>query len=95
MQNITKLLEQSEAGFKRYTGTHRAIFEKMLKAMQARKVSKIKLGLPSDLSAEAQILLALTYCLEYRTLYHIGMDFGVHKSSASHIVKKVKDVLIY
>lgn len=27
-------------------------------------------------------------------LYHIDMDFGVHKSFASSIVKKVEDVII-
>ena len=57
--------------------------------MQEHKVSKTKSGRPSELSLEAQILIALTYCREYRTLYHIGMDFGIHESSASRIVRKV------
>ena len=36
----------------------------------------------------------LTYWREYRTLYHIGMDFGIHESLASRIVHKVENVLI-
>lgn len=44
---------------------------------------------------EAQILLSLAYWREYRTLYHIGMDFIIHESSASRIVRKVEDVLIH
>ena len=95
MPNIAKLLEQNDAGFKRYTGIHKATFEQMLEAMQEHEASKTKSGRPSDLSLEAQILLALTYWREYRTLYHSGMDFNVHESSASRIVRKVEDVLIH
>lgn len=62
--------------------------------MQEHEASKRKSGRPSDLSLEAQILLALTYWREYRTLYHMGIEFGVHESSASRIVRKVEDVLI-
>lgn len=94
MPNITKLLEQSDASFKRYTGIHKATFQTMLAAMQDHEASKTKSGRPSDLSIKAQILLALTYWREYRTLYHIGTDFGIHESSASRIVHKVENVLI-
>ena len=34
MPNIDKLLKQSDAGFKRYTGIHKATFYDMLEAMQ-------------------------------------------------------------
>ena len=95
MPNIAKLLEQSDAGFKRYTGIHKATFEKMLEAMQEHEASKTKSGRPSELSLEAQILLAMTYWYEYRTLYHIGVDFNVHESSASRIVRRVEDILIH
>ncbi|MCG3810303.1 transposase family protein [Psychrobacter sp. Ps4] len=94
MPNITKLLKQSDAGFKRYTGIQKATFRAMLEAMQQHEATKRKSGRPSDLSLESQILLALTYWREYRTLYHIGMDFGIHESSASRIVHKVENVLI-
>lgn len=94
MPNITKLLKQSDAGFKRYTGIQKATFNAMLEAMQQHEATKRKSGRPSDLSLESQILLALIYWREYRTLYHIGMDFGIHESSASRIVHKVENVLI-
>lgn len=67
----------------------------MLDAMQEHEASKTKSGRPSELSLEAQILLAMTYWREYRTLYYIGMDFNIHDSSASRIVRKVEDVLIH
>ena len=94
MPNIDKLLKQSDVGFKRYTGIHKATFREMLAAMQQHEAQKTKSGRPSALSLEEQILLALTYWREYRTLYHISMDFGIHESSASRIIRKVEDVLI-
>ena len=94
MPNINKLLKQSDASFKRYTGIHKATFHEMLEAMEQHESQKTKSGRPSALSLEAQILLALTYWREYRTLYHISMDFGIHESSASRIIRKVEDILI-
>ena len=88
MPNIDKLLKQSDAGFKRYTGIHKATFHEMLKAMQQHESQKTKSGRPSALSLEAQILLALTYWREYRTLYHISMDFGIHESSLVELFEK-------
>lgn len=66
----------------------------MLDAMQQCEAQKTKSGRPSVLSLEAQILLALTYWCEYRTLYHISMHFEIHESSASRIIHKAEDVLI-
>ena len=94
MPNIDKLLKQSDAGFKRYTGIHKATFNSMLEAMQQYEAAKTKSGRPSALSLEEQILLSLTYWREYRTLYHISMDFGIHESSASRIIRKVEDILV-
>src|SRR5699024_11546443 len=94
MPNIDKLLKPNDAGFKRYTGIHTATFYDMLEAMQEHEASKTKSGRPRVLSLKAQILLALTYWREYRTLYHISMDFGIHESSASRIIRKVEDTLI-
>ena len=94
MPNIDKLLEQSDAGFKRYTGIHKATFNGMLEAMQQYEAAKTKSGRPSTLSLEEQIVLSLTYWREYRTLYHISMDFGIHESSASRIIRKVEDILV-
>ena len=94
MPDIKKLLEQNDAGFKRYTGIHKATFHEMLEALQQHEAKKTKSGRPSALSLEAQILLALTYWREYRTLYHISMDFGIHESSASRIIRKIEDILI-
>ena len=52
MPNIHKLLEQDNAGFKRYTGIHKATFHEMLDAMQQHEAQKTKSGRPSALSLE-------------------------------------------
>ena len=59
MPNIDKLLKQSDAGFKRYTGIHKVTFYDMLDAMQEYEASKTKSGRPRALSLKEQILLAL------------------------------------
>ena len=64
MPNIHKLLEQDNAGFKPYTGIHKATSHEMLDAMQQHEAQKTKSGRPSALSLEEQILLALTYWRE-------------------------------
>ena len=94
MPEIDKLLKQNDAGFKRYTGIRKATFHEMRDALEQYEAQKTKSGRPSTLSLETQILLALTYWREYRTLYHISIDFGIHESSASGIIRKVEDVLI-
>ena len=44
MPNIDKLLEQNNAGFKRYTGIHKATFREMLATMQQYEAQKTKSG---------------------------------------------------
>ena len=94
MPNIDKLLKQNNAGFKRYKDVHKATFYETLNAIQQHQAQKTKSGRPSALSLEEQILLVLTYWREYRTLYHISLDFGIHESSASRIIHKIEKILI-
>ena len=39
-------------------------------------------------------MLCLSYWREYRTLFHVGMTYGVSESTASRIVRDVEDYLI-
>ncbi|WP_171263483.1 helix-turn-helix domain-containing protein [Acinetobacter silvestris] len=45
-------------------------------------------------SQEDQLLLCLSYWREYRTLFPVGMTYGVSKATASIIISYVKDYLI-
>ncbi|WP_350559443.1 transposase family protein [Psychrobacter sp. CAL346-MNA-CIBAN-0220] len=62
--------------------------------MQQHDAAKTKVGRLDELSLKVQIMLVLTYWRAYRTLYHIGMDFGLYESSSSRIVHKIKDIII-
>ena len=44
MPNIDKLLEQNNAGFKRYTGIYKATFYEMLEVTPAVKSVQLNLG---------------------------------------------------
>jgi hypothetical protein len=52
-------------------------------------------GSYSKLTIPDQILLTLEYWREYRTLFHIAKDWGIHESTAQRTVKKIEDMLIH
>ena len=37
--------------------------------------------------------MALSYWREYRTLFHLGAEYGLHESTVSRIVTRVEDAL--
>ena len=41
-----------------------------------------------------QLLLTLSYWREYRTLFHIATEYGLHESTACRIMVKIEDALI-
>jgi hypothetical protein len=89
------LVENLQPGdFKRLTGVYPEIFELMVKVVSAEKAFHKKMGRPSKLSVEEQVLMALEYWREYRTYYHIGMSRGIDETTAMRIIKKVEDILI-
>ena len=51
-------------------------------------------GRKRALEKDEEILLMLGYYREYRTLKHLGLDYGVSETTASRIVKEVEEVLI-
>ena len=59
-----------------------------------KEKQKKKLGRPTKLIIEDQILLTLQYLREYRTYYHIGQDWKISESSACRIVLKIENILI-
>jgi hypothetical protein len=55
---------------------------------------KKKLGRPSKLCYEDQILMMLEYLREYRTYYHISTDYGISESNCYRMIRRAEDVLI-
>lgn len=91
--NYEQLTELDDEAFKRYCGVRREIFHEMLEVQQAAERAKRKSGRPG-MSLEDQLLLTLQYWREYRSLFHVGTDFGAHESTAQRIVCKVEQRLL-
>ena len=89
-----QLQRRDDAAFRRFCGVHKATFAAMLEVLERDEAEKLKPGRPSTLSLADQLLLALSYWREYRTLFHIAADYGVHESTASRIVTRVEDALV-
>ena len=66
----------------------------MVRQVKYKEKQKKKLGRPTKLIIEDQILLTLQYLREYRTYYHIGQDWKISESSACRIVLKIENILI-
>ena len=84
-----KLLKNSD--FKRLTGVHHSTFEKMLKVVQT---SLRNFGRPPKLSRADQLLMTLMYWREYRTEFHIGIDYGVSEATVCRTIMKIEHVLL-
>ncbi len=66
----------------------------MVRLVKYSEKQKKKPGRPTNLIVEDQILLTLQYLREYRTYYHIGIDWKISESTACRIVLKIENILI-
>ena len=82
------------AEFKRLCGVSPEIFREMVKVIKAEKILAKKSGRPSKLSFEDQVLMTLQYWREYRTYFHMGINWGLDETSVLRIVRKVENILI-
>jgi len=98
MRKIDKFKKVNEANFKRVVGVKRATFEVMVeeykKAEKERKKGHKIGGRKPKLCEEDRVLFMLEYYREYRTLYHMGIDYGISEGQASKVVRDVESVLI-
>lgn len=80
--------------FKRLCGVAPQTFERMVKIVEKQAKAKKKMGRPSKLSLENQILMTLEYLREYRTYFHIGKSWGLDESNVYRTIKKIENILI-
>ena len=88
-----KAKQLKESDFKRLCGVKKETFVTMCEVVK-EVLSRETRGRKSGLSAENQVLLTLGYWREYRTMFHLGQDFGLHESNVSRVIRKVEDILI-
>ena len=90
-ENLQHLSDES---FRRLCGVPRPTFEAMVEVVEAGERAKTKSGRPAKLSIPDQILLALSYWREYRTLFHLGAEVGLHESSVQRLVCRIEERLV-
>jgi hypothetical protein len=98
MRKVDKIEKVSEEDFKRLVGVKKSTFQVMVteykKAEEERKKEHKVGGRKPKLCEEDRVLFMLEYYREYRTLYHMGIDYGISEGQASKVVKDVESVLI-
>ena len=98
MRKIDKFKSVNEANFKRVVGVKRATFEVMVKEYKKAEAERKKGhkigGRKPKLCEEDRVLFMLEYYREYRTLYHMGIDYGISEGQASKVVRDVESILI-
>jgi hypothetical protein len=81
--------------FRRLTGVKPSTFRKMLEILTAaHKAKKSKGGRPNSIEVSQMLLMTLEYMREYRTYFHIGVNYGISESYAYKTIKWVEDTLI-
>ncbi|MBD2247055.1 IS5 family transposase [Nostoc sp. FACHB-888] len=91
---IEKAKQLTAKKFKRMTGVSRKTFELMVDVVKADAQKKKKPGRRPKLIIEDQVLMVIQYWREYRTYYHIGLDFELSESAVCRIVFKIENILI-
>lgn len=97
MCRYERLQRRKPQEFKRLVGVEKETLEAMVEVFreyEAERKKGLGIGGRKSLCPEDKVLLMLSYYREYRTLAHIGFDYGVSESTASRIVREVEEVLI-
>jgi hypothetical protein len=98
MRKIDKFEQISEERFKRVVGVKRSTYELMVEEYKKAEVERKKGhgvgGRKPKLCEEDRVLLMLEYYREYRTLEHMGLDYGISEGQTSKVVRDVESVLI-
>lgn len=91
---IEQVRALSTPDFRRLLGVKRETFEAMLAVLIRREAAKKKKGRPPDLSLEQQLLLALQFWREYRTHYHLAMEWQVAENTVRRTIQRVENTLV-
>ena len=84
----------SPSDFKRLCGVSLDVFKDIVKVVAGEKALQKKSGRPGKLTIEDQILVTLEYWREYRTYFHIGIDWGVDESTIFRIVRNTEKAIL-
>lgn len=82
------------SAFRRACGVKCETFKAMVEVLNPDLERHGKRGGQNSLSVEDQLLIALQYWREYRTQFHIGLEFGVSEATVSRTIEKVEALLV-
>ena len=93
--NRADILNKSEEDFKRYTGIPQWLFWEMNAVLiWARREKLSRGGRKPKLRSWEILLMALEYWREYRTFFHISVNYGISESNCWKIIVWIEDILI-
>jgi hypothetical protein len=94
MRRGKKNYQDPKSTFKQLFGVKSDTFKKMSGILQKEYVKMHKQGgSPPKLSVEDKLMITLKYLREYRTMEHIGFDYGVSKSTVCESIQWVENTL--
>jgi Helix-turn-helix of DDE superfamily endonuclease len=88
------------AAFKRLVGVERDTFDMMISEIKRlspsskHKIPGKRRGPKPKLRKEDELLMLLMYYREYRTLFHIGADYGLSEAQCWRIVTGTEKILL-
>jgi len=95
MRTYTSLSGLPPGEFKRLTGVSRPTFNTMVEIVAPIIAARQHTGGPRFAwGVEDMILMTLTYWREYRTYFHIGLDYNLSESQCFRTIKLVENTLI-
>lgn len=87
-------MKLSSKEFRRLTGVKPRVYKQMVRCLEKREEGKVKPGRDPELSLQDQVMLTLEYLREYVTLFRLGVDWGIHETTAGRIVHRVESALL-
>jgi len=95
MVKYNTIKELDDKKFRLYTGVKKDTFILMLKYLKEFQSKKKQSGQWQDgiLTVEDKLLMTLQYYRENRSMFHIGIDFGINKQNVSKTIYWVEDIL--
>jgi hypothetical protein len=94
MHRWQRALSQNDPAFKELFGVKKEVFLQMHDILTAAYHERHRNGgRHAKLSVGDQLLLTIQYWREYRSMKHLGYDFGIAKSTVSDTITLVEDVL--
>jgi hypothetical protein len=93
--NKAEIINQNAEDFKRYTGIPQWLFWEMTAILiKAKKEKESRGGPKTKLLCWEMLLMALEYWREYRTFFHVSVNYGVSESNCWKIIVWIENSLI-